>query len=533
MDSGAVTARGRNPWVAIDVSTDPVEHARALARAHERGVAGAEAPVGVRELVADSWRRSLAAGVAPEADGAPVVLTDDELEKARERSALAPAIEAILETLSSLDAEARHVVAIGDAQANLLWVTGNLAAVDEAREMHFQEGAAWSESAAGTNAVGTAAALDHPVQIFSAEHLVAAVHAWTCSGAPIHDPATGEIIGVVDLTAELRTAHPHTLSLATLAARAAEITLRLRQVEETARLRERWQEIAEGRRRASVLVHRTGRVIASRGVVDPPRELGIAELAQGTLRTPDGRLWEAEEIGCDGAVLWLRRGRTEHLPRLSLRLLGRRPLACFGGCEERGLRSLELLAVLAMHPDGLSAEQLALSLYGERGKTVTVRAQVHRLRAHLGERLLDTQPYRLRVPVDADASKVQRLIASGRPNAALKAYAGPLLPASDAPEIREARGLLDESLRRSILTSADSDLLAHWLAHPSGADDLPAARALVAVLPAGDPRRAAATAAAAVLARRMSPAADLSGGPSRTGATQVQPRPAYGSTSHS
>jgi hypothetical protein len=506
MVSGAVTGSARNPWVALDVSTDPIAHARALARAHERSLAGASAPVGVRELVADSWKRSLAAGVAPEAPGAPVVLDDEELQQARDRSPLAPAIDAILAALSGLDAEARHVVAIGDAEANLLWVTGNLAAVDLAREMRFQEGAAWSESAAGTNAVGTAAALDHPVQIFSAEHLVAAVHAWTCSGAPIHDPATGELIGVVDLTSELRTAHPHTLSLATLAARAAEITLRLHRVEEMIRLRERWEATAEGRRGASVLIDRTGRVIASRGVVDPPGELALPELPSGTIRSPDGRLWEAEQLSGDGAILWLRR-RSEGLPRLSLRLLGRRPHACIGGCEERGLRSLELLAVLAMHPEGLTAEQLALSLYGERGKTVTVRAQVHRLRARLGEHLLDTQPYRLRVPVDADWIKVQRLVSDGRPQAALKAYAGPLLLVSDAPEIREARGLLDESLRRSILTTADSELLAHWLAHPSGADDLAAARALVAVLPSGDPRRAAATATATLLTRRMAPLA--------------------------
>ncbi len=50
--------------------------------------------------------------------------------------------------------------------------------------------------------------LDHAVQIFSAEHLVAAVHPWTCSAAPIHEPATGELIGVVDLTADLRTTPP-------------------------------------------------------------------------------------------------------------------------------------------------------------------------------------------------------------------------------------------------------------------------------------------------------------------------------------
>jgi hypothetical protein len=134
---------------------------------------------------------------------------------------------------------------------------------------------------------------------------------------------------------------------------------------------------------------------------------------------------------------------------------------------------------------------------------VTVRAQVHRLRVRLGDRLLETQPYRLRAPVDADWVGVQRLVSEGRVASALRAYLGPLLPWSDAPAIREARGLLEESLRRSILTSADCQLLGRWLAHPSGADDLTAARTLVAVLPAGDPRRAAATAAAALLTRRL------------------------------
>jgi hypothetical protein len=158
-----------------------------------------------------------------------------------------------------------------------------------------------------------------------------------------------------------------------------------------------------------------------------------------------------------------------------------------------------------MHPEGLTAEQLALECYGERGKAVTVRAQVHRVRAHLGEWVLETQPYRLATTFDADWLSVRSLVASGRPRAALEAYPGPLLHASDAPAVREARGLLEECLRRSILTTGDPALLASWLAHPSGVDDLAAARALVAVLPAGDPRRAAATGTAAVIARRMAP----------------------------
>ena len=180
----------RNPWVAVGVTTDPVAHAGVLRRAHERGLTtGGAPPRDVRGLVLESWKRSLAAGVAPDAAGAAVRLAGDELERARERSPLAPAIGVIRSTLSSLDEDARHIVAIGDARANLLWVSGDRGAREQARDMRFQEGAAWSELEAGTNAVGTAAVLDHPVQIFSAEHLVEAVHPWTYFAAPIHEPA--------------------------------------------------------------------------------------------------------------------------------------------------------------------------------------------------------------------------------------------------------------------------------------------------------------------------------------------------------
>lgn len=498
----------RNPWVALDVATDPVAHSRLLRRVHERGVAGTDAgPREMRDLVVQSWERSRAAGVAPEAAGAPIRLESEALAAARAASPLAPAIEAILGTLSGLDTDARHVVAIGDAQANLLWVTGDADTVQRAEEMRFQEGASWSEAAAGTNAVGIATALDHAVQIFSAEHFVAAVHGWTCSAAPIHDPVTGELLGVVDLTADLRTAHPHTLSVALLAARAAEDTLHLRWLESAARLRDQWEVAIVRRKDASALLDSHGRVIATRAAGGLPSRLEPGALTDGGVSLPDGRVGELQALEGGGAILWLSRRSRVRASRLKLRLLGHGPRAQLGSASpERALRSLELLAVLAMHPEGLTGEQLALALYGERGKTVTIRAQVHRVRAHLGERALQTQPYRLLTPVDGDWLDVQRLVSAGRPREALRAYRGSLLPASDAPEIVDARGLLEESLRRSVLTTADPDLLSRWLAHPAGADDLAAARTLVAVLPGGDPRRAAATATAAAIARRLSPA---------------------------
>lgn len=96
-----------NPWVAFGVTTDPVAHASALRRAHERGLAPAGAsPRDVRGLVFESWKRSLAAGVAPDAVGAPVRLAGDALEGARERSPLAPAsAEHLLRVHRELGAE--------------------------------------------------------------------------------------------------------------------------------------------------------------------------------------------------------------------------------------------------------------------------------------------------------------------------------------------------------------------------------------------------------------------------------------------
>ncbi|MGA2929920.1 MAG: transcriptional regulator, partial [Solirubrobacteraceae bacterium] len=433
-----------------------------------------------------------------------------DLEAARESSPLAPAIGAVLDTLSMLDSDARHVIAIGDAHANLLWVKGDRRAVERAREMQFVPGASWAESAAGTNAVGTATALDLAVQIFSAEHLVAAIHSWTCSAAPIHDPATGALIGVVDITAHLRTAHPHTLSVAALAARAGETVLQLARLEATAKLRELWAAATARLRTASALLDAHGRVIATRGAGGLPTRLELAYPVGGVITLPDGRVGELEPID-GGAILWLCRRRARpRAHRLRLRLLGNDSSAQFQTTRpERALRSLELLAVLAMHPEGLTAEQLALALYGERGKTVTIRAQVHRVRAVLGRGALQTHPYRLLAPIDADWFEVRRLVAAGRPGEALRTYRGPLLPASDAPAIVEARLLLEESLRRSILTTADPDLLGRWLAHPAGAHDLTAARTLVAALPTGDPRRAAATAIASAIAQRLAPATGL------------------------
>ena len=74
-------------------------------------------------------------------------------------------------------------------------------------------GTRWSEDAIGTNAMGTALAVDAPVQIHSAEHLVRTVHAWTCAAAPVHDPDTGSLDRGHRHHGPLHTAHPAMVQL--------------------------------------------------------------------------------------------------------------------------------------------------------------------------------------------------------------------------------------------------------------------------------------------------------------------------------
>ena len=55
--------------------------------------------------------------------------------------------------------------------------------------MNFAEGTLWSEGGAGTNAIGTAIAVDHAVQVFGPEHFSDPVQRWTCCGRA--DPRPG------------------------------------------------------------------------------------------------------------------------------------------------------------------------------------------------------------------------------------------------------------------------------------------------------------------------------------------------------
>ena len=136
-------------------------------------------------------------------------------------------------------------------------------------------------------------------------------------------------------------------------------------------------------------------------------------------------------------------------PPLEVSALGRDPdvVRVLGEPREITTRCAEILVLLALHPEGLSSEQLAVELYGPGGSPVTARAELHRLRKLVAP-WIATRPYRLVGGIRADFADARRLAERGDMARAHRRQAGPLFPSSQAPGIVRERRRLSRMLRR-------------------------------------------------------------------------------------
>ncbi|GAA3145623.1 helix-turn-helix domain-containing protein [Nonomuraea roseoviolacea] len=449
---------------------------------------------GTRRLISTSWRRSVEAGVDPEHGPAPLSLDLSHLGDLRDAHPLRPLLPLLTETLARMADESRHIVVVTDRDGRVLWRDGNLGVMRSADRIGLSEGHGWSEERMGTNGIGTALAALRPVNVYSAEHLLRLLHVWSCSAAPIVDPDSGEVLGCVDVSGTAPSLHPATAALVGTVARLAESQLALRMYERDERLLRRYEEL---RGRPGILLSATGRVIAG----DPGGALGprVRLPADGDrLLLRDGRTVTLEPF-CDG---YLVSGTTTPVttapsppPALRLCFLGEGiPTAAVG--ERRlplSLRHAEILALLALHPRGLSAEQLSFHLYGDAGNPVTIRAEIHRLRAQL-RGTIGAKPYRLTSPVEADFLELRHLLAANAPAALARTYKGPLLPRSESPEIRRERDELEVQVRACLLLHGSPDDLWTYAQTANGRDDLQILERLAESLPFADHRAAAARA---------------------------------------
>ena len=116
-------------------------------------------------------------------------------------------------------------------------------------------------------------------------------------------------------------------------------------------------------------------------------------------------------------------------------------------------RQVEILVLLALHPDGLSLEQLHARLYGDAPvSTATLKAEVSHLRSAL-DGGIGSRPYRLTVPVDSDLQRVLRALDRGDVRTAVAGRLGRCCPGRSRRTSAEWREYVEVALRTAVLGS--------------------------------------------------------------------------------
>lgn len=200
----------------------------ALRQARQQLLETGQCPVGVLdERLVRSWHRSLAAGLAPTGRA-----STDHAGSASLRLALAnshallahsrPVMEYVFEQVR----HSQSVVVLADQHGMLMHTLGDVSFVGKAERVALTSGASWHEAHRGTNAIGTALAERSAVEIHGSEHFLERNGFLTCAASPILS-ATGELMGVLDISGDHRNGHGHSLGLASTAARMIENRLML------------------------------------------------------------------------------------------------------------------------------------------------------------------------------------------------------------------------------------------------------------------------------------------------------------------
>ena len=406
------------PWSALPSGANARRHRGALERAYDAFISTGSV-VSLRPVVAESWRLSRASGVCPDGVLPAIDLVDSELEVYRSAHPLAAVMPLLRRLLIEEAEDAGAIVVVADAEARLLWVEGDASLRRKAERMNWVAGSRWDEATTGTNAPAAAMRLDHALQVFAREHYASNVAAWSCTAAPIHDPTTGLVLGALDITGGDDVVAPAVLGLVRAAVAAAETELRLRALDGAPRLR---------------LTKQRPRTVAP----VPPTQPGAFGL---------------RVLGRDRAMLTTDDADTFTATELSA-------------------RHSELLLLLALHPEGYTADQLAVALHERDVPAVTVRAELSRLRSLLPGIALAGRPYRIAAGLDTDAAAVRQALAAGDTRTAVGKYRGPILPSSDSPAVQAERALLHREVRSAVLRCTDPTVVVAFAESASGRDDV-------------------------------------------------------------
>lgn len=388
---------------AITPGTDLPTHARELQRIHDAVLGGHRPPARPRPLVARSWSRMLAMGLDPDGRNARDLLPAAEIERLRHFSPLSQVIDELRAVLSSVADASQFLMVVCDADGIVLWREGSARVRMVADELGFVEGARWTEQVVGTNAIGTALAERAPVELFSAEHFEHTQHPWYCTAAPVHDPRTGNLLGVVDVSGPALTLHPAIGSLVQSAVRLAEARLWRLHQDRLDHLRRATEPLLFAQSGPLLVVDDHGWVahhsgIAARDRIEAPRPDHAVAVPGMGLCIPERIAAANGGVAAGGG--WLirpRDGASAITARLDLTGEPMLDVRSGDGGWRTPLtrRHAQILRALSdAGATGLTASRLSTMIFGDAEHGVTVRAEISRLRRVVGA-LVTPNPYRL------------------------------------------------------------------------------------------------------------------------------------------
>lgn len=186
------------------------------------------APAFVRTEIMDSWLRCRQAGVDPYNNALHRQLEASRIQAMLEKNRkLIDIAKPFMDNLYHFVQGSGFVVVLTDARGYIMEILGDHDALTNPMTVNFFQGAGWSETEAGSNAIGTALVLKKPIQVSGSEHYCRKHHCLTCSAAPILD-FQSKIQGILNVSGASEAAHLHTLGMVVAATEAimAQISIR-------------------------------------------------------------------------------------------------------------------------------------------------------------------------------------------------------------------------------------------------------------------------------------------------------------------
>ncbi|MFT3662195.1 MAG: helix-turn-helix domain-containing protein [Gordonia sp. (in: high G+C Gram-positive bacteria)] len=237
---------------------------------------------GLPRYITQSWHRSREAGLVPDREITQFEYVADLDFQRRLVQCASPVLDRLRHDLADMPLS----IALTDEHARVMLRRDSdrrlAGLLDSAC---FAPGFDYSEGRVGTNGVGTAVESGMPVYIDGAQHFNEGIREFTCAGAPVHDPLSGRLEGIIDISCLARYANPMMRQLVVGAARDIEAELRsLGSAKQRAVLA---AFIAACRRRASAVFSLSCGVFMSNSgdhrILDPVDEAFLREEAQSML----------------------------------------------------------------------------------------------------------------------------------------------------------------------------------------------------------------------------------------------------------